>query len=108
VSIDIVDLMDGVQLEVSHAQSGAWFAYVSLPNGWRNYMEGGPHGVRPRRNGGNGFWWDDIAGDTEAEAREKGCDVVGYVFGRRLAEAMGPHDPLPQPPPTAAQRSVTL
>jgi len=117
---DFGKLLKGVEINVYQAKGyvgnpGTWHAHVSTESGWgtrRNYFEGcilpptkralrwaaendkpepNPQKVRALRNGGDGYFWADIGHcDTEDEARERACVVVGYIFGQRLAEKVGP------------------
>lgn len=94
--IDSSDLLEGVSINVYQAKSnvnkpGAWHAHVCLPDHWDNYFEGCEVASRALRNGGYGYWWTDAGYcDSEDEARSRACAIVGHVFGRRLAEKIGP------------------
>lgn len=95
---DYNDLVAGVEINVYQARGvsgkpGTWHAHVSLPDRWGNYFEGCEAAGRALRNNGWGHWWTDVGHcETEDEARQKACSVVGHVYGRRLAEALGPRE----------------
>lgn len=114
---DFGKLLKGVEINVYQAKGygdkpGEWHAHVSTNSGWgtrRNYFEGcvlpptdrsireasrqqpKPRKVRAIRNGGEGYYWVDCGYyDSQDMAREHACLVVGHIFGKRLAEKIGP------------------
>ena len=91
---DIGKLVKGIEINVYQSKSypdnpGKWHAHVSGGHLTKAEIEsGGCHPVRPEE----GEWWTDAGhyADTEQEARERACALVGSIFGQRLAKLLGP------------------
>lgn len=83
------ELLAGIGVSISQSLRGPWYAYVSLPGGWPNYLKDGPKYAAPVQSPQGYYWTDCGPAETEEEARSRACAVIGYVYGQRLLEQVG-------------------
>ena len=91
---DIGKIIKGIEINVYQAKSypnnpGSWHAHIS--QGDITQEEILAAGVHPTFDPTRSEWWTAVSSsDTEEEAREKACVVIGSIFGQRLAKTLGP------------------
>lgn len=98
---DIGKLIQGIEINIYQAKSypdnpGKWHAHISGSNLTEEELrDAGAHPTFDPSGGSRrapGHWWTDAGSyaDTEQEARENACVVIGSIFGQRLAKTLGP------------------
>lgn len=88
------ELLKGVSLKVYEATTGTWHGHVTLAFDMpREWLDNAPYG-RPvsRETPTNGLWTDIGYCESEQQALDRCCAVIGHVAGHALARELGPQE----------------
>lgn len=83
-------LVEGLEFRVGY-QTTAWYGHVIMPPGWpQAWLEEAPFGAVIGESGKDGGCWSSVGlCESEDEARERCCAVMGFVVGRCLTRELG-------------------